>query len=184
MMRVFPTEIKNHGGFTLIELIVSLAIIALIGFGASSFLIYASKGFLLTRANIETFQKINLAMERLIRETKNMETIWAISSDSIRYQRDGQNFGIAQTGDTIRMTRSNSLPGAGSPGAILMDHVNSFSLGFEDINGNPWTVPADNRLTGLSKINIQITVNIENTTKTFTMQVNPFYNDMVNGPTS
>lgn len=175
--------IKNNRGFSLLEMIVSLVIIALIGFGASTFLIYASRGFLLTKANIETFQKINIAMERLIRETKNMETIWDISANSIRYQRNGQNFGIAQVGNTIRIIRANTTPNEGNPGAILMDNVNAFTLGFTNINGAAWTVPADNRLTGLSRITIQVIVDIENTTKTFNMQINPFYNDTVNGPT-
>ncbi len=172
----------NNRGFTLIELIVSLTIVALIGFGASSFLVYAANGFMLTRANIETYQKTNIAMERLIKEIKNIDSIFEISADSIRYQRDGQRFGIALVGSNIKLIRGNSIPNEGT-GSILINNINAFSLEFVDVDGDAWLLPADNRLTGLSIISIQIIVAIENTTKTFTIQINPFYNEMVNGPT-
>lgn len=179
-----PAHFLNTNGFTLIELIVSMVIIGLIGFGASLFFVYAAKGYMLTRANTELFQKTNLAMERLIRETKQMDTVYSVSATSISFQRDGEDFGISLVGTDLKLIRSSQLPDASTPGSTLIDNVSAFNLSFEDADGNTWTVPADNSLTGLSRIIIQLTIDIENTSRTFTMEVNPVYNDTINGPTS
>jgi len=177
------TRTINDKGFTLIELIATLVITSIIGLGVSSFLVYGVEGFMLAKANNEVFQKANLAIERLIRETNNLDEIYETTPNSIHYKRDGQEFGIALVGTNIQLNRAGSITDA-TPGSILIDNITAFSLQFEDVDGSNWTIPADNSITGLSIIKISMTIAIQNTTRTFSVEINPLYNNMVDGPTS
>lgn len=174
----------RQNGFSLFELIAVLIILGFIGLGASTFLVYGVNGFMLAKANTDVFQKTNIALGRIFHETKNLDEIYEIHSDSIRYRRGGQAFGLALVDDKIRIIRANAIPDKNNLGSVLMDHVNSFSLAFKDIDGNNWAVQSNNRLDGLLKIIINLNVAIENTSRVFSIEINPFYNNMVNGPTS
>lgn len=170
-------------GFTLFELIVTLAIIGLLGLGIGSMFLKAVEGYVMARTANEKFQKISYAMDRLLRETKNLNDIFQTTSTSIQYARNGVDFGIALVGTDLRIIRAAGLPSGTQAGSILLDEVTSFSISFEDGSGNTWTIPADNSATGLSKIVINITVKIiNNSTRQYSLEVNPLYNDMVNGP--
>jgi len=175
---------SGNQGFTLIEVIVTLGLMSFIGLGATYFLVYAVEGFMLARANNEVFQKTNIAMERLVRETKNMNELYQISPTSMRFERDGTRFGLALVGSNIRLVRANTIPTNNNTGSVLIDNINSFAITFQNTDGTVWTVPADNSITDLSKITITIQVAIQNTSRTFTIEINPLYNNMVNGPTS
>ncbi len=85
MTEIKKIFIQNHG-FTLIELIITLVITSLIGLGASYFFVYAVDNYTLAKANNESFQKASMAIERLIRETKNMDEIYQINSSSMRFE--------------------------------------------------------------------------------------------------
>lgn len=174
----------HQNGFSLFELIAVLVILGIIGVGASTFVVYGVDGFLLAKANTDVFQKTNIALGRLFHETKNLDEIYEIHPNSIRYRRDGQAFGLALVDDKARIIRANAIPDKKNSGSVLMDNVNSFSLDFKDIDGNKWAVQSNNSLTGLLKIIISLNVAIKNTSKVFTIEINPFYNNMVNGPTS
>lgn len=174
----------NQNGFSLLEMIAVLIILGFIGIGASTFMVYGVDGFMLAKANNEVFQKTSIAIGRLFHETKNLDEIYAFNSTSIRYRRDGQAFGIAKVGNKLRIIRANAIPKKGNLGSILMDNVKSFSISFKDIDDNNWTVQSNNSLTGLLKIIISMNVAIESTARVFSIKVNPYYNNMVNGPTS
>jgi len=171
-------------GFTLIEVIVTLVFMGIMGLGASYFLVYAVEGFILAKANNEVFQKTNIAMERLVRETKNLNELYQISANSMRFERDGTRFGLALVGSNIRLVRANTIPADNNTGSVLIDNINSFAITFQNASGTAWTIPADNSITDLSKITITIQVAIQNTSRTFTVEINPLYNNMVNGPIS
>ncbi len=165
-------------------MIAVLVILGFIGIGAVTFMIYGVDGFMLAKANNEVFQKTSIAMGRLFNETKHLDEIYAFNSKSIRYRRDGQAFGLALVGRNLRILRANQIPSANNLGSILMDNVISFSISFKDVNDNNWTVQSNNSLDGLLKIIISMNVAIENTARVFSIEVNPYYNNMVNGPTT
>lgn len=181
---VFAHPSHNEKGFSLVELIATLVIMGIIGVGASLFMVYGVQGFMLARIGNETYQKSNIAMERLSREMKNMDTIYQFSSDSIRFERGGATFGIALVGSNIQLVRANALPSAGTPGFTLMDGVTGFVLGFENPDGSAWAIPGNNSISGLSKITIRMDVSVGSNSRTFTVEINPFNNNTVNAPTS
>jgi len=174
---------KNSGGFTLIELIATMVIMGIIGIGAALFLTYIAQGFFLAKTNQTVFQKANIAIERLMLEMKHMEQISAKDNTSISFKRNGNDFGIALVAGTIKINRGGSIPNADT-GYILIDNVNNFNLVFENGDGNAWAVLADNSLTGLAKVTITLVLDLEGSSRTFTMEINPLFNDMVNGPTT
>lgn len=173
----------NQNGFTLIEIIATMVIMGIIGIGAALFLTHAAQGFLLARTNQTVYQKANIAMERLLLEMKYMDQVTSINTNSIQYERNDQAFAIALVSGTIKLNRGRQLPDADT-GFVLIDDVARFNLSFENTNGNPWTIQANNSLSGLTKVNIDVTLTIEGTTRRFTIDVNPLFNDMVNGPTT
>lgn len=175
--------IKKTHGFSLIELIAVIVIMGIIGLGASLFLSYAVKGFVIAHANSEIYQKSNIALERLSREMKHMDEIYQFTNTSILFQRDGDTYGVAKVSDTIQISRNSGIPGP-SGGSVLVDNVNTFSIFLEQADGSSWSVPINNDLTGLSNVRISLTINIEGTTRNFTIEMNPVFNNMVNGPTS
>lgn len=175
---------KNQAGFTLIELIATMVIMGMIGLGASIFLVYGVQGFILAQTNNEVYQKANIAMERLSREMKHLDAIVQFSSSSILFKRGGQDFGIALVGSTIQVLQGNSLPGINRPGSPLIDDITGFVMIFENVDGSAWVIPADNSITGLSKITIQMDVNTGTGSRSFSVDINPLYNNMVNGPTT
>lgn len=184
MVHIINKRVQNKG-FTLVELLATLVLMSFIGLGASYFFVYAVQGFMLSKANNEVFQKTNIAMERLIREFKHMDEIYSAGSDSILFERDGTRLGIALVDNSIRLVRANTIPNASSnPGFILIDNIKTFSMTFENPDGTAWSIPADNSITGLSKITITLQTAIRDASRTFRVEVNPLYNNMVNGPTS
>lgn len=183
MENSFLPPLPGEKGFSLIEIIATLLIIGILGIGVASYFAYSVEGFLLARANNEAFQKVNTALERLVRETKNMDSIFQVGAGSMRYSRDGTNFGIARVGNTVRLIRADSIPTAAT-GAVLIDDVSGFGLQFLDAAGTAWTMPGDNSLTGLSRIVITLTVNVYDASRTFSVDINPLYNNTIDGPTS
>lgn len=165
-------------------MVVTLLITGLIGLGAASFLADSAQGFLMSRASGQAFQKTGIALERLLREFKHMDTISQASNAGIVFGRTGTHFGLSLVGTDLKLIRDNSLPGEGR-GSILLDHVSGFELDFFDADGNAWAVPGDMSLTGLSRVRIRVTVTVYDTaSRTFTLEVNPLYNNTVNGPVS
>jgi len=182
----------NQKGFTLIEIIVCLILLGIIGIGVALYFVNAVEGFLLTKATNEAAQKVNLALERLSREIKNMDYVNQQGDKYICFSRDNTDFCIAKVNSEIQMNRSNTLPSAGSAGNVLIDNVTGFSLKFwqgSDTTTGTWTMPVSTdsdyqTLTGLSRVTITLVLEIfDNITRTFTIDINPLYNSTVDSAT-
>lgn len=182
----------DQKGFTLIEIIVCLILLGIIGIGVAMYFVNAVEGFLLTKATNEASQKVNLALERLSREIKNMDYVSQKDTGHICFRRGNTDFCVAKVNSEIQMNRSNTLPSAGSAGNVLIDNVTGFSLEFwqgSDTTTGTWTMPvaADpdyQTLSGLSRVTISLGLKIfDNTTRTFTIDITPLYTSTVNSAT-
>jgi prepilin-type N-terminal cleavage/methylation domain-containing protein len=74
-----------QGGFTLIEMIASLAIVAVLAAIAGIGLVQITEGFVLSRSGAETAQKAQLAMTRMVKEFNHITDVSVGSSLSIRF---------------------------------------------------------------------------------------------------
>lgn len=129
----------QEGGFTLIEMVASLAIAGILAAIAGIGLVQFTEGFALTRRGAETTQKAQLAMSRMIKEFNQIIDVSAGDSRSIRFESfhadeildQTRSFSIAWSGaagDALLLT-CRDCPG-GSVAAILVDNVVSFGLSY------------------------------------------------------
>ena len=134
-------------GFTLIEMIASLAIVGILAAIAGLGLVQITEGFLLSRAGADSAQKAQLAMTRMVKEFATITDVSSGSSNSITFD----SFHADEVVDTIRSFRISwngtvgeallltclDCPG-GNVTAPLADNVVAFDLSYlyYDIVGN------------------------------------------------
>jgi len=136
-----------QGGFTLIEMIASLAIVAILAAIAGIGLVQITEGFVLSRTGAEMAQKAQLAMARIEKEFDHITDVSAGSSLSIRFD----SFHADEAFDTIRSftiswngTAGDDLMltchdcSGGNPTEILVDKVAAFEINYiyYDAGGN------------------------------------------------
>jgi prepilin-type N-terminal cleavage/methylation domain-containing protein len=103
----------GQGGFTLIEMIASLAIVAILAAIAGIGLVQITEGFVLSRTGAEMAQKTQLALVRIVKEFEQITDVSAGSSLSIRFD----SFHADEAFDTIR---SFSISWNGTAGDDLL----------------------------------------------------------------
>ena len=123
-------KLMNKNGFTLIEIIASLVILGILG-GTMSVVILGrvADAFYLTKTNVETAQKGQIALNRLTKEFTNIVTVKSsvppvLISFTSRSYVDG----------TLQANRNVSLDNNTLfiDGDILVDNVSSFVLTYYD----------------------------------------------------
>lgn len=120
-------DFKAEKGFTLIEVIVVLALVGIMVAIAGIGYVHVVKGTLFTKMNADTIQKGEIAITRLIKEFNNMSisSVTAADGTSITFSsvKDGDStpHTVALTGDTITYD-----------GDIITDQVSEFSLIYFD----------------------------------------------------
>jgi len=140
-------------GFTLIEMIASLAIVGILAAIAGIGLVQITEGFLLSRAGADSAQKAQLAMTRMVKEFTTITDVSSGSSNSITFD----SFHADEAVDTIRSFRISwngtvgeallltclDCPG-GNVTAPLADNVVAFDLAYlyYDTGGNLITAPS------------------------------------------
>jgi len=156
-----PEVITHHGtpesikggqhGFTFIEMILSLALMAILAAIFGMGLVAAMEGYDFSRANTQISQKGQLAMARMVRELSEMTDIHQIVGEgTIIYQRIQNDINgiptphsfaiqINSSDQTLRF-HTNIEPGSEPPnpmdGDILIDGVNSLILAYHQ-GSNP-----------------------------------------------
>ena len=170
---------NNESGFTFIELIASLVILALLFTIAGMGIVMTAKGYMLTRENAHMAQKAQLALTRLNRELLEMTAIVAKDDTrpSLIYDHVTQRNALAKDGNTLKLFSNLgtqvTLPALNS-GDILVDDVASFNLTFYK-GPDSWVYGADS-ITELTSIKIDLEIGRTDSdidTKTFTTSVRP-----------
>jgi len=80
----------NNRGFTLIEIIVALVLLAIIVAVAGMGLVKASQGYVFGQKNSQTIQTAQVAMARIVKElgASNVTKVNAVTANSIDYETD------------------------------------------------------------------------------------------------
>jgi len=130
---------RRSSGFTLIEMVASLALVGILAAIAGIGLVQLTEGYLLSRSGAERAQKAQLAMMRMVKEFNTIVDVPAGSSRSIRfdsYHADEaldttRSFSLAwngTAGDPLLLTCLD-CPG-GTVTAPLVDQVVAFGLAY------------------------------------------------------
>jgi prepilin-type N-terminal cleavage/methylation domain-containing protein len=159
---------KNERGFTLIEIIVTLVLVGITAALAGMWIVSVTNGYIFARNNMETTQKAQLAMTRLVKEFKAISAVTAASASSITYTRADVSSGsvtsnVASSGSQVQLN-----------GNTLTDNVSSFSLHYcanvTDIGSNcPTTWSSTSHII---EIELKLT-GANNIVSTFTERVTP-----------
>ncbi|MDF1593779.1 MAG: prepilin-type N-terminal cleavage/methylation domain-containing protein [Desulfobacterales bacterium] len=180
-MKIFSKYKNPESGFTLIEIIASMVIFALMFTLAGMGIVMAAKGYVITKENAHMAQKAQLAMARINREMMEITTIAARVDTQpnpyIIYDHIDGRRAIAKDGSTLKMffnlgaavTLSDL-----SVGDILIDDVTQFTLTYYKSNSSLWTIADD--IKELSLIDVVIVMSREDSgvgDKTFSTTVRP-----------
>ena len=173
---------NRESGFTLIELIASLVIFALMFTLAGMGIVMAAKGYVITKESAHMAQKAQLAMARINRELMEITTIAARVDTQpnpyIIYDHIDSRKAIAKDGSTIKMffnlgaavTLSDL-----SVGDILIDDVTQFTLTYYKSDSTLWVFGTDD-IKELSSVGVEIVMSREDSgvgDKTFQTTVRP-----------
>lgn len=177
------TSMPNEKGFTLIEAVVSIVLAGIVVTVAGMAVVRGMQGYVFTRENNAISQKARLVMARMSRELMELSAIdTGNSNDScIRYKIEtvssffraiGLNNGNIEL--KISSTVDCNCPSSGDAGDILIDHVDSFTIDYEDQNGTTSSTPPS-ALSDLRAIAVNFSVDRTdtNTSDAFGITINP-----------
>ena len=163
-IRARKTSIQEDG-FTLVEIIASLVVVAIIGVVAAMGITRTTQGFIFARESVATAQKGQMALARLTKEFMGISAINASAADSLSFS----SFRGGVAGD-----HSVALNGADLEldGDVLTDQVVNFSLAWYESEDD--TVPQAAWDNNQSLVEITLTLNgPDNIPATFTKMVRP-----------
>jgi prepilin-type N-terminal cleavage/methylation domain-containing protein len=157
---------KDERGFTLIEIIVSLVLVGITAAMAGMWIVAVTNGYIFAKKNMDTTQKAQLAMTRLVKEFKAISAVTAATASSITYTRADVSSGsvssnVALSGSQVHLN-----------GNTLTDNVSAFTLNY---CANVTDASCPTTWSSTSRI-IVITLTLtgaENSVSTFTERVTP-----------
>ena len=160
----------RNGGFTFIEMISALALMAVLSAILGMGLVAAMQSYDFSRTNVQVAQKGQMAMARVARELAQLTAVHDAADPYIIYERVQEDatgapratrFGLHFNPDdaTLRL-HTNLDPGttsiAGSQGDILVNQAAGFSLEYFQ-GANPWTPLYDLRFLSTIQITLRLT---------------------------
>lgn len=164
--------IGKEKGFSLVEIIVVMILIGIMGTLAVMGIIPAVQGMVFTKANLETTQKGQIAITKLIREFNNINGVIAGASatsvvfTSIKNGSEGERSVIyANTNNTLYFNDAGS-----AQGDILTDEVSDFKLHYYKVNS---AVDQGTWLASTRVIEIKLVLTSNDTPVEFTARVRP-----------
>jgi len=116
----------NKKGFTMIELITAIVIIAIIGVMAGMGLVQIANGYLLAKKSTVAAQQAQIALARLGKELSAIETFSAPTATSITYKRTYKGSGPLELSHTLAWAAADQPLTLDDD--TLIDKVQVFSL--------------------------------------------------------
>jgi prepilin-type N-terminal cleavage/methylation domain-containing protein len=184
-----------EAGFTLVEMIAVLVLTGIIAAILGLSIAQGVKSYVFVKENVSISQQAQLALSRIDKELTVMTDIHETDSGSpcIRYKMQTQEQGsahfrtIGMNGGNLEMAVSEDsdtgCPSGGTPGDILINHVDSFSFQYEDHNGDITANPPAgfNNLYAIH-VNLSLDRVSPDGEETFTLIINPRNTGELNAP--
>lgn len=177
--------VLKQDGFTLVEAIVSMALVGIVAAGFGMALVIGVEGFRFTQDSAMIAQKSQVAMARLTRECLGITAISTATSTDMRYTAiDGDAYRIARSGGSITLERTSGsvVTAKALIGNVAASYGGDDFLRYLQANGTAWVV-ADG-LDALDRIEVVIKIEGYINTKTliFKTAINPRENSLRNAP--
>jgi prepilin-type N-terminal cleavage/methylation domain-containing protein len=171
---------RNRPGFTLIEIILAMSILAFVGVVFISALTYTATSWVAAAESVEMAQKARLALTRIfveLQEMRGMDAGHRADNDANTLyfiDMDGQPLLLRQVGDTIFLDGEALLDGAATGGELLS---------FRRADDSDWD-PTNDDLDDLYEIGIRVVLDSQylNTQRAFGTVVNPLYTGVARAP--
>jgi prepilin-type N-terminal cleavage/methylation domain-containing protein len=143
----------KHAGFTLIEMIAVLLIVAVIVTVTGMAIVTGVKGYLFATDNASISQKAQLALTRINRELMELVDVTSAEQSRVTYRRlddTTSTLYFSDPDDTINMVSGENPSG----GDMLVDRVGLFQLTYYK-GQDPWVAGTDD-IRDLSTIGIEL----------------------------
>ena len=177
---------KHRPGFSLIEVIVSLVILAILGLTAGLGVVEMARGYVFSREVGEATRMTEAAFARLTVELERMDQVTSATSTQITYRR--WSGAVFQTSTIAYAAGSGSITLAvgGGTAQPVMKRVGAFTggenfLAYEKVEGTAWTAGDD--LATLYKVVVRIPYAFTiGETSIFATEINPRNSGAANFP--
>lgn len=182
-------KLKKESGFTLMEMIAVLIILAILAIGLSRAFIWGVGNLIYARDANQISQKAQLAMARLNRELVDVRAISSASANQIVYTSfsDGNQYTINMANNQITLQGTN-LAAWPLINGVFANNGDTAFLTYFGANGGTWSV-ANSTFNQLSQINVAIALSFQqsgqlgyNTPLRFNTTINPRKNTILNAP--
>ena len=175
---------SGNAGFTLIEVIVVLALVGILAAGLGVGLIKGVESYLFASEATQLSQKAQVAMARIKKELTNVQNITEATAERIRYTpaQGGGTMVIERSGNRILMRWFN--PNGSLIEGTLVDGVSETQALFSYFksDGSPWA-PNTAYFNQLAQIRVSLSlIQSSGGSISFNMTVNPRGTDLRNEP--
>ena len=136
MNKVKPMQKRkpDEKGFTLIEVIVTLVLVAITASLAGMWIVSVANGYVFAKMNTKTAQNGQLAMARLEKEFIAIKSVTSSSGTGITYHRTDALLGDVLATVSLSLSGSVLQLDVGTGANTLTDGVSSFALQYCDVN--------------------------------------------------
>jgi prepilin-type N-terminal cleavage/methylation domain-containing protein len=171
---------RTRPGFTLIEIILAMSILAFVGVMFLSALTYTATSWIAAAESVELAQKARLGLTRIfveLQELRGMDASQRASNDGDNFyflDVDGQALALRHVGGTILLGGRVLLDGVAADGDILT---------YSRADGSAWN-PVSGDLTDLYEIGVSVVFDSQylDAQRAFTTTVNPLYTGVARAP--
>jgi prepilin-type N-terminal cleavage/methylation domain-containing protein len=145
----------SQTGFTLIEIVVSIAVMSIIAVVASIGFIEIAKGYAFSRRNAVVTQQGQVAMTRIKKEISNIQSVTSGSASSITYRR------CSDSSPPCGTLKDVTISWAGGSGPLLIDSdilvqpVTNFTIAYYD-SYNGASSPSYSNTRSIIEITLQL----------------------------
>jgi prepilin-type N-terminal cleavage/methylation domain-containing protein len=155
--------LRNQRGFTLAELLVVVAILALVLAGTLVALQQGQNAYQYGSGRVEVQQSARMAVDRMVRDLRTGTVVTASTATSVGFQYiddTGATVTVTYslTGTNLQRNQTNPVPAAAQP-ETLIGNVNALALTYYDVNNAVTATPANVRV-----VDIKLTTQPNDTT--------------------